>query len=440
MEGQVGSSSSNEKQGSNDQSSAASTIDFIQNLRVDHLVAARHESDEDVPSYTHSALERKPSAANLRHLDDNESSSVRSSTTTTTTNRQSSLPSLSSSATSTRISHYSKCESDGSLEERSKRRRMSSDADSSVLTPLYQAVSAGAPLEVIQSLVQADPSSVGRKNGGGLTPLHCAIERYDTPVAVLLFLLESLPSTAAERCQRGFMPVDLLWKRYVEPDAYRSDQVKAQAAQLRLLMEQAVSNEDQEQVARASRRQARATLALHKDRMRAFWELMTTFICGACHGTTDPTSAGTRLVHDAVSIECSPLLIRFCAALSPNELLEQEEASGRMPLHIAAANGSHDILHTLLELEPQACSIPDMRGQLPLHLAIQAQLPWEGALDLLVATYPHSLTVVDPVTRLLPAVAASDCSIDVIYNLLRVNPVEVCRFALEGMRNGDERS
>lgn len=410
-------------------------MDFIQNLKLDQL-NVRAESDEEVPSYTLSSLvERKPIGANLRHL---ESESQRPSTTT----RQHSLPSLTSS-TSSGMS-YARSESDGWLgQETRKRRRLSLEDDSSsVLTPLYQAVSAGAPLDVIQSLVRTDPSSTGRRNGGGFTPLHCAIECYDTPVAVLVFLLESDPSTAGQKCYRGLTPVDLLWKRYVEPDLYRSDEVKRQASNLRQTMEQAVSLETGEPLQDAedgqrnsitSRRQAQANLYLQdRPELRSFWEIMTRFICAACHGA-NATSAGTRmrLVRDAVEIGCPSLLIRFAAALFPDELLEQQEVSGRVPLHSAAARGSQEILQALLELEPQAVSIRDGNGQLPLHLAIQAHLPWEGALELLVATWPHSLTTVDPTTGLLPAMSASDCSADVIFNLLSANPVEVCRFALE---------
>lgn len=425
--GSSDSSSSNDKVARN----VASTIDFIQNFKPDNIPVREQSNEDDVPSYTRSALvERKPIAANLRHL---ESESQRSSA------QHNSLPSLTSSASSTR-GGYSRSESDGRLDnETRKRRRLSSDADSSVLTPLYQAVSAGASLDVIQSLVQSDPSSVGRRNGGGLTPLHCAIERYDTPVSVLMFLLESRPSTAAQKCMRGFTPIDLLWKRYVEPDSYRSDEVKERAARLRGSMEQATNvdmegpQSDEVTGTVAEWRQARANIFLQDvPELRSFWGMITMFIYAACHGTTRMADdARVRLVHDAVSMHCSPILVRFCAALFPHELMEQEEVTGQTPLHIAAETGSQENLRALLELEPRAVTLANADGKFPLHLAIQAQLSWEGALDRLVAAWPHSLTIVDPTTGLLPAMVATDCSTDVIFNLLYANPVEVCRFALE---------
>jgi ankyrin repeat protein len=79
------------------------------------------------------------------------------------------------------------------------------------------------------------------------------------------------------------------------------------------------------------------------------------------------------MVHDAVLLGCKPLLLRFAAALYPEELLQRDELSGRVPLHMAAAQGSKHILQTVPQLEPRTISIRDSGGQLPLHVAIQAR-------------------------------------------------------------------
>ena len=112
---------------------ATSTIDFIQNLKLEHL-SPREESNEDVPPYTLSSLvQRKPIPLNMRHIPESESRRPY------TLIRQESLPAMVSSSSSTRV-NFSRSESDRHLDdEKRKRRRLSS-----VLTPLYQAVSAGA--------------------------------------------------------------------------------------------------------------------------------------------------------------------------------------------------------------------------------------------------------------------------------------------------------
>lgn len=403
---------------------AAATIDLIQNLKPDKFAACREESEEEMPAYVRSSLvERKPIASNMRHLE-SESPLI-----ATTNHRHYYLPSLTPSASLIGSS------------EAHKRQRMLSDAESSVITPVYQNVSAGASLETIQSLVRADPAAVGRHNGGGFTPLHCAIERYDTPVSVIMFILQSHPASAAHRCARGFNPIDLLWKRYVEPDCFRSEQVKEQALNLRSIMKEAVSLDDKELTkivddqssSITSLRQARANAYIQNTQeLRDFWDMMSTFILAACHGETSRYNLRmTRLVHDAVTIDCNALLIQFVASLFPEQLTEQNELSGKVPLHIAASQGNQHNLQILLDLQPQAASIQDSNGQLPLNLGIQANLPWEGALELLVAAWPHSLTVEDPTSGLLPAISANECSTDVIFHLIHANPVEVCRFALE---------
>jgi hypothetical protein len=182
-----------------------------------------------------------------------------------------------------------------------------------------------------------------------------------------------------------------------------------------------------------SLRQARANAYIQNTQeLRDFWDMMSTFILAACHGETSRYNLRmARLVHDAVTIDCNALLIQFVASLFPEQLMEQNELSGKVPLHIAASQGNQHNLQILLDLQPQAASIQDSNGQLPLNLGIQANLPWEGALELLVAAWPHSLTVEDPTSGLLPAISANECSTDVIFHLIHANPVEVCRFALE---------
>ena len=166
---------------------------------------------------------------------------------------------------------------------------------------------------------------------------------------------------------------------------------------------------------------------------------MAVFIRAARHGTISaespsPVAAKKRMVHDAILLGCKPLLLRFAAAMYLEELRERDELSGRVPLHMAAAQGSKHILQTVLELvKPQTISVRDSGGQLPLHVAIQARREWEGALEILVSAWPYSLTIHDSRTGLLPAVLApmSECSLDASFHLLSADPMEVVRIPLD---------
>jgi hypothetical protein len=65
-----------------------------------------------------------------------------------------------------------------------------------------------------------------------------------------------------------------------------------------------------------------------------FWDIMTVFIRAGRLGTTSagespsPVATKKRIVHDAVLLGCNPLLLRFAAALYPQELLDHDKLSG----------------------------------------------------------------------------------------------------------------
>eukprot|EP00957_Ditylum_brightwellii_P211521 15366271-Ditylum_brightwellii.AAC.1 len=58
---------------------------------------------------------------------------------------------------------------------------------------LYHAISSGASPHVLQSIIDAYPSSAGYQDSSGNTALHCGIERYDTPVDVIQILIKANP-------------------------------------------------------------------------------------------------------------------------------------------------------------------------------------------------------------------------------------------------------
>eukprot|EP00957_Ditylum_brightwellii_P168336 12814394-Ditylum_brightwellii.AAC.1 len=90
----------------------------------------------------------------------------------------------------------------------------------------------------------------------------------------------------------GLTPVDLIWKRFVNPEAYRSPDVKSAAEHLRGLMKN-VFIDDLEQDTKwqvpATKKKRKQTTAEYEtacmqraqnaldadDEFRAFWELMT---------------------------------------------------------------------------------------------------------------------------------------------------------------------
>ena len=331
-------------------------------------------------------------------------------------------------------------------------------------TRLYEAVASGSSYDTIKSLIDLDPSSTGHQNGAGLTPLHTAIERYDVPMSIIRLLLASNPSTASMPRTDGRTPMDLLWKRYVDPDSFRIQSSIIAANELATLMEMAVSDdgcnrppssqsgseEDVDLEESSSRpgglserdmdRKVRAMrILLSSPRLRDFWDLMTLFVRAAHHGTMAdplPSEHGRwRIVHSCVVTRCEPLMIRFAAALYPEQLRERDEQSGRIPLHITSAlsceRSANSIDKTVLRLWPRGAWLHDNEGRLAINLAIEAGKPWRFVRALLLCA-PPSLLTRDTKTRMMPfmiAASSPDASLDCSYRLLR-DSVDVITSAL----------
>jgi hypothetical protein len=293
---------------------------------------------------------------------------------------------------------------------------------------LYKAVSKGAPHSDVKTILDHDPAGVFSQPSGGMTPLHVAIERYDTPINTLLMLLASNPGAAGVRFN-GQNAVDLLWMRFVAPADYRSESIKDRAVQLYRCMEDVTSGFSLHSEARAHH-----ALAHYSD-LGGFWNTMSSFIHAAVHrcvGVYTHNSDSHRIVHDTILLDCDPLLIRLAATLYPQQIRERNHA-GHLVLHMAAMHCSPVTLLTVLQLNPQAASRTDRLGKLAVHMAIEAGVTWHGGLLALIQANPHSLSAPCPTTELLPCMLAAcqkEANLTTIYNLLLENPVEICQYAL----------
>ena len=278
-------------------------------------------------------------------------------------------------------------------------------------TPLHEAISMKAPPYIISRLIKVHPQAVRIQNGAGFTPLHCAIERYDTSEEVLTMLLNADPSTARLKCrttnnkaahghhhnhnhENGYTPVDLMWKRYIAPEPYRSDQIKAKAAIRRRAMEYLVMNKGWsslmlDDILSSNDNNSSESCPL----LREFWVIFSKFL-RAFYGLGLP-------IHAVLAMDApDPLLVRLVTALYPSHLQVAEPKSGFLPLHMVVhKNANNDrILETtrslfiILDADRSACAVTDNQGRLPFHLALLTGKPWMF-LKLLVAAYPRVLQV-----------------------------------------------
>lgn len=132
-------------------------------------------------------------------------------------------------------------------------------------------------------------------------------------------------------------------------------------------------------------------------------------------------------LHAAISLPCSPKILSWFIQMYPHQLRIPMNDE-KLPLHVFVTSrafcnrqGADGILQRLLELYPEAASIP-WKGQLPLHLAIQCGCTWTlGGLQRLLYAYPLARQIVDVESNLYPFMMMhSDPSTR--YCLLREGP------------------
>ena len=123
-------------------------------------------------------------------------------------------------------------------------------------------------------------------------------------------------------------------------------------------------------------------------------------------------------------------------------IFEKESKHGRYPIHVVlsyrctpdqhALIAARALTQLLLEACPLSASVR-FNGKLPLHMAVENGWPCH---DLVLAAHPESLDTRDTTTELYPFQTAAKLhqregnpiSLDMTYELLRANPMQLCCF------------
>ncbi|KAL7543154.1 hypothetical protein ACHAXR_013253 [Thalassiosira sp. AJA248-18] len=311
-----------------------------------------------------------------------------------------------------------------------------------------------ASVDVVRVLLAGCRDSLmitGAKDVDGDTPLHAAC-RCAAPMDVLVTLLQANPITVTWKDYEGLNPLMRLWVRYFvlvgehiisnikQPSDLNSDLVEAwQKSLLLLKVMSAMENRND----------------------------------GKQHSEREDTASPFLTVHASSSVDCPRCVVRIATVLFPQELLKRDEKN-RLPIHIAAAApvyAVHDlrgegftiddamfdddperrasrpmkkeckykepsVIDILLSGDPSAASERDRHGQLPLHVAIMRGKTLDQGVQALVEAYPDALEAMDNQTNLFPFMLAAsvgrgrgDCT--TIYALLRAAP-ELVHMALTG--------
>ena len=314
-----------------------------------------------------------------------------------------------------------------------------------------------ASVEVVRVLLSGcrDPMMItSAKDVDGDTPLHAAC-RCAAPMDVLITLLQANPITVTWKDYEGLNPLMRLWVRYfvlvgekiisniTKPSDVNGELIEAWQKSL-LLLQVMDAMEKRGGGQGASEQQERSRHPFH-------------------------------IVHAASSVDCPRCVVRIAMVLFPQELLRRDEHN-RLPIHIAAAapvyavndlrgegfslddayiddENPHrranvkpkkqtkykepSVINILLGGDPTAARERDQHGQLPLHVAIMRGKTLEEGVQALVEANPDALTTPDAQTNLYPFMLAAsvgrgrgDCS--TIYALLRAAP-DLVHLATDGV-------
>lgn len=295
-----------------------------------------------------------------------------------------------------------------------------------------------ASVHVVQVLLEGGlEMQSSMRDVDGDTPLATAC-RCGAPIEVLEVLLSANPSAVQDRDYEGLTPLLRLWVRYFV--MLGNDAIDA-------AIEAIQSLEDL------------------KGELREAWNKTELLLRAAYHGSLEASRVmeGDRIAHAAAAVDCPRQVVKIATKIYP-EQLEQVDEEGRIPLTIASVAptwkmrdlsdegylledrihgdveesgninetepvGPNSLYPSVIEIlataAPETARFRDADERLPLQLAISYGKEWTTGVQALLKVYPDAMVLHDPVTNLYPFMLAAtvkrgDCT--TIFQLLRSNP------------------
>jgi hypothetical protein len=317
-------------------------------------------------------------------------------------------------------------------------------------TPLHSAMEAHAPVQVVELLVHAFPEAVV-KDGCGLNPLFVAI-RFNADVEVIRCLVRAYPPCTLTRDRGDGLPlrraienqsaVEILACLCTSPQVVldADDYVyntalhgalecgTAREATVELLVRIAPeisltrSKSGQTPLNLACMRWQRVRAHRRRDEshLRSLWRLVLCLMRGALYGDVSSTDrAVTPTLHAMVSLQV-PLEVVIYALEVYGEETSLLDSKGRYPLQLVIENRppvdypmslvsvesylkqKEVKVLKVLELYPEAASLPNSDGRVALSMAAGANSVSERVLRELWLVNPAALRKLDPVHGLYP--------------------------------------
>jgi hypothetical protein len=287
--------------------------------------------------------------------------------------------------------------------------------------PLHLALSSSEScLELVKVLLKGSRGAVAVKNLRGELPLHTALAA-GVSTKVLELILQATTSFSEnlilEVDGRTLSPIHLAWVRHVDPPFGPHSSRLRNAHILGEMLDETV-NQIIDQLSDNVCPQARNELL--SSVFGAFWERASLIMRYGPEGDANQSGKESEwsMLHAAVALNCPKALVSLSLAMHQEDVKLVQE-SGKLPLHIAATSPhfSQDqkkyVFDRLLTIYPEAASVRDQYGMLPLHYAIESEKShggpaWSDAILGLVQIHGEGLEIQHPSTRLFPFMQAAE--------------------------------
>jgi len=325
--------------------------------------------------------------------------------------------------------------------------------DKNNCTALHFAILRSAPMDVIDALIYAAPHLASVKTNEGELPIHFVARLGNVPLENIHKVLKSFPEGGICPNKYGKTALDIIWERYNFDfvEIYKACTVSSAPNDNFFLFYQignqyyGITNTNFISGSYINDSHFHSSLRLKKKQWDTILLILKAF---QCHKENEDFSIDTsdfRPFHIAVG---SPAPLALTAFLYPLNIahLKEKNQMGRLPLSIAASskdlnnnpNLCNPLLEHLLNLHPEAVSIQDKKGKVPLTLAIESGKTWSNGIGLLVKIEPRAISTRDELSRLYPFMVASIVmdgntpkeekkeielvKMDLTYRLLKENP------------------
>lgn len=321
------------------------------------------------------------------------------------------------------------------------------------------------PSDIIILLFQANIEALFTLSKSNSLPLHYACETGSS--STVKVLLQLAPANVSFRLQHRFLdinertPMERAWLEY-----FVSNNPSCQKSAPKL--EHVLKNfQDMDSI---------TSICDLSGKLLDLWEKTATILF--FRSTNSVENSSSRYIIHAIARSgggdtcwCPSIVMWFALKMFGDQVCCQDE-HGDLPIHIAASSPVHKILYVpeklvgknisrdinrsviemLIQYYPNSVKIENTQKRLPLNIAIDSSQRWENGINCLLRAYPDSLDIADGKTHLFPFMLAASShsetiesvrpahfpshstlslqsignnSLDLVYNLLRSNPMNV---------------